>query len=312
VANAVQSALRAAGLHQPVEITGGYPPVADPPAPGVLDPDIRVHWAHWGRPHFEWYGKPDYGMRENLDGWLSLPNPFTMVEYYPDGFAGPSIHPPMATALGRDNRWLIDHGVRGNFQLMHSHQQWWNHTLAAWLGIAFYYSERDPLEFLDDYATHYFGPAAAEAMVAYHRIFEVEPWLAYWAQGERWSDPGWANPDETARGVDLLDRLEALLDEAEKATTDPLDSYRLSKLLTVGRAQILLGRARARSTALIHEVDKSRQADGLRAALAFEREVVEPLAAALRDDPRALGSDDMYHKLTKTAPLIEQALAELS
>ena len=321
VANTVKRALEDAGVGRPVEITGGYPPTPEPPDAGLLDPEIRYHWAHWGRAHFDCYGGADYGMRENLDSFLALPNPFTMVEYYPDGFATPSIHPPVATAIGNDNRWLLEQGVRGNFQLMHPQRQWWNHTLSAWLGITFYYSDRDPAEFLDDYAARYFGAAAAPAMVEYHRILDTEPWLAYWAQGERWSDPLWADEDEAARGSALLDRLEELLDDAEKATTDPLDAYRLGKLLTLGRAQITLGRARARNTPLIHEAARVLKSettpsedlvDAVRAAHAFELDVVAPLAKSLWEDPRWLGSDNLYDKWVRTAPATAETITALS
>jgi hypothetical protein len=319
VANTVKRALGDAGLARPVEITGGYPPVPEPPSPGTLDPEVRYHWAHWGRAHHDWYGGEHYGMRENLDGFLALPNPFTMVEYYPDGFATPSIHPPVATAMDRDNRWLLEQGVRGNFQLMHPHAQWWNHTLAAWLAISFYYCDRGARSFLDDYASHYFGPAAADAMVEYHRILDTEHWFAYWAQGERWSTPAWADAVEAHRGTAVLDRLEALLDDAEKSTEDAVHQHRLAKLTTLGRAQIELGRARARNTALVHDVarvasgelDVDAVADRLRAALAFERDVVEPLARSLRDDPRHLGSIDLYDKWIRTDPLLATAIAEL-
>lgn len=319
VANSVKEALEAAGLARPVEITGGYPPIAEPPDPGVLNPETRYHWAHWGRPHDAWYGAPDYSMRENLDSFLALPNPFTMVEYYPDGFASPSIHQPVATPMRDDNRWLLDQGVRGNFQLMHPQAQWWNHTLASWLGISFYYTDRDPTTFLDDYARNYFGADAAEAMVEYHRLLDTEQWLSYWAQGERWTPPEWADPETAARAGALLDRLEQLIDDAERVTVDPVSRYRLSKLAALGRAQITLGRGRIANTALVHDVERVRAgelpadavADRLRAAMAFERDVVEPLAARLRDDPRALGSPELYEKWIRTAPALEKAIADL-
>ena len=320
LANAIRDKLQAAGITIPVELTGGYPPVADPPSPGVLHPEVRVHWAHWGRPSHQWYGDPAYSMRDNLDAWLALPNPFTMVEYYPDGFACPPVHQPIASCLRQDNAWLLEQGVFGNFQLAHPQSQWWNYTLPCWLGITFYYADRDPLTFLDDYADHYFGPAG-DAMRNYLMLLDAEQWLTGWALGGRWFEPFWADPAEAARARRLLDELARHLDGATAAADGraPYDR-RVARMNSLGELLLTLGRARADNVALILDVDRVRRGeahahgvvDRLRAAVDVEKNVVDPLVTRLLERGDGLASSEMHVKLTGQAPAIEAVLQEMS
>ena len=302
IANTILRKAKALGIHTPMEITGGYAPVSEPPQPGALDPSIRMHWAHWGRRHDDWYGGADYGMRENLDTWIASGIKFTMVNYYTDAFATPAIHPPVASCLDRDNQWLLEQGVQGNASLMFPARSWWAHGLNAWLGISWYYSDRHATEFLDDYCLNYFG-AAAEPMREYHRVLDQEMWLGYFCQGTRWEAAMWMGADERDKAGPWIDRLEALLDSAEELATSPEDRYRLSRLAAQGRALVLAGRARVANGPLREAFERELGAGAvsadvlsrMQAALEHEESVVDPAMAKLHDMVAVVGD----HELTK-------------
>jgi hypothetical protein len=293
-----------------MEVSGGYNPVAEPPEGVRLDPRIRVHWAHWGRPSHEWYGAPGYALRDNLDQWIGSGQPFTMVEYYTDAFAGPPIMPPVAAAMDRDNQWLIEQGVAGNLSLMYPHGSWWSASLNGWLAMSWYFRDRTAMDLLDDYARTYFGAAGAP-MAALHRLLSEESWLTYWACGSRWTAPMWASRDEAERAAPLLDRVEALLDEAEAAAADPLDAYRLSRPLAGWRTLVVMGRARLVTTPLIYEfhsesawrsdrAEAARLLPQLQAVKTHEETVVHPAVEGLFDHvgviPRGFESDKLFQR----------------
>lgn len=309
LANVIKARLETAGLARPVEITGAYAPCEEPPSPGVLDPDIRVHWAHWGRRWTAHYGDSDYSLRDNLDAWLDRAHPFTMVEYHCSGFANPAIHSPIARVLGVDNAWLLARGARGNLQLMNDcrTQSWWNGGLQAWLsGMSFYYTDRDPIAFTDDYAARYFGAPAAPFMVDLCRLLEDEPWLTFYAAGgPRWTGPEEASREHAVRAVPLLDRIEALLRAAAEVTRNPVEGYRLNKFASLYELFVAAGRARARYAPLIHRGATRAE---LEEALRFEHEVIEPMIAAL---PAGVGSSDLATKLGSDGDRIAKALADL-
>jgi hypothetical protein len=320
LANTIRAKLRAAGLDTPVELTGGYPPVADPPSPGVLHPEVRVHWAHWGRPSHHSYGADDYPMRDNLDAWLALPNPLTMVEYYPDGFACPPVHQPIASCLRADNAWLRERGVFGNFQLAHPQSQWWNYSLPAWLGITFYYADRDPLAFVDDYAEHYYGPAGT-AMRDYFRLLDAEQWLTGWALGPRWSEPFWIDLAEVERARPLLDRLAVALTSATAgAAGQPPYDRRVARMRSLAELLLTIGAARAQTAPLILDVERVRRGeldgaavrDRLRAAVDVEKNIIDPMVTRLLEQDAGLASTEMQAKLAGQAPLIEAVLEEIA
>ena len=300
LANTVLRKLREAGLPVEVEITGGYPPVADPPSEGVLDPAVRVHWAHWGRHHGDWYGGESYGMRANLDAWIASGHEFTMVSYYTDSFASPPIHPPVAAAMRQDNRWLLEQGVAGHMVLTHPHEQWWSQALDTWLGISFYYSERDPVAFLHDYATHYFG-AAGEPMARFHRILTDDLAVTYTASGGRWSEPGWVNLDEEERVARQLDHLASLMSQARELAVTPTDRHRLGRLSRQFDLMVVMARARRQNMELVLRVaavergdrEAGPVADDLRLAIRHEREVVDPMVQALVDRQDGTLSEEM-------------------
>lgn len=256
--NRLMDRLREAKLNVGIEISGGYNPNSEPPESVTLDPDIRVHWAHWGRAHHDFYGSPTYGRRENLDTWIGQPNKFTMVGYYQDAFATPSLFPPAAIQMDNDDRWLIEQGAAGNLSLMFPHGAWYAHTLNAWLPITWFYKNgktlgrpRTAVEFLDDFASHYFGEAA-EPMRTYLRILTEQMWLTYWCCGQRWDAPQHCDVSRIPAATTLLDQLSELLDNAEALASNELDVYRLSRHAAAGRALIALGRARIKSLPVVH------------------------------------------------------------
>jgi hypothetical protein len=322
--NELRRKMDAAGLPVELEVLGGYAPVTDPPTTSELAKSVRVHWAHWGRHHEDWYGAPSYGLRDNIDRWIGSGNPLTMVNYYTDAFATPPLFPPVAAAMQRDNDWLVEQGFAGNASLMFPHESWWAHTLNGWLAISWYYADRPVMDLLDDYCSHYFGAAAAP-MRAYHHLLATQMWLAYFSQGPRWSEPFFAPLDEARRAGPLLDQVELQLDEADRLATTPLDRYRLSRVLATGRALVLIGRARVASMPLVHEharavasasaVDPAAR-DELRrrieAALEHERDVVEPAVVALRSLPGVMPEGFESQKLMGSADPMLAAISALA
>ena len=318
VMNELRRKMDAAGLPVELEVLGGYSPVVDPPLNVALDPSIRVHWAHWGRRHDDWYGAPSYGLRDNIDKWVASDNPLTMVEYHTDAFATPPIFPPVAHAMQRDNDWLVQQGFAGNCSLMFPHESWWAYALNGWLAISWFYADRPVTDFLDDYCTHYFG-AAGEPMRSYHRLLSEQMWLGYFCQGQRWSEPFFAPIEEARRAAPYIEELAALLDRAEQLATSSLDRYRLSRLLATGRVLVLLGRARVAAIPLVHEhaeaVSSGAVTDDLRAriaaALEHEEQVVEPAVIALRDLPGVMPHGFESQKLLGSAAAMRSALDAL-
>lgn len=312
--NRMMAKIDAAGLDVEMEILGGYNPVMEPPTGVRLDPRIRVHWAHWGRPFHEWYGDPDYALRENLDTWLASGQPFTMVEYLTDTFAGPAIIPPAAQTMDRDTKWLIEQKAAGNLSLMYPHASWWNAGLNGWLAASWYFQDRSAVDLMDDYSLGYFG-AAGPAMKDVHRLLAAEMWLTYWALGPRWSEPKWARVDEAERAQPLLDVLATLLDEAEAAATDPINVYRLSRPLAAWRVLVLAGRARLVTTPLVHEFAAAAGGGGgdlrrrMEAAREHEESVVQPAVAALLDHKGLLPTGFESDKLLQRANTDDLAAA---
>jgi hypothetical protein len=283
--NLLMAKIRAAGLPVELEILGGYDPVLDPPSPGLLDPQIRVHWAHWGRPHDQAYGDPDYPLRDNLEKWLATGSPLTMVNYYTDAFATPPIFPPVSAAYQVDNAWMAQRQLDGVMSLMFPHESWWAHSLNGWLAISWFYPDRPVAEFLDDYSTHYFG-AAAGPMGAVNRLLAENLWLTSFCCGPRWSEPVWASSSEAERAVPLLHQIAALLTEAAAVAVDEVTRYRRDRVLATWRVLVLMGETRSRNTDLVHEYASGPVTDELvsrlRAALQHEVEVVDPAADGLR------------------------------
>jgi hypothetical protein len=293
--------------------------VADPPLRTPLDPDIRVLWAHWGRPHDMWYGAADYPMRENLDRWIASGSPLTMTEYYTDAFASPSIIPPVAAAMDRDTAWLVEQGFDGNASLMFPHTSWWAYSLNAWLAVSWHRSA-SAMDLLDDYCEHYFG-AAREPMRRYHRLLAEHLWIAGWCCGPRWTAPVFADVARVEEASALLDGVEAALDAAERLELGALDRYRASRPIAQGRALVTMGRARAANMPLVVEHDRVRSSGGadelaalrarLERAAAHEHDVVEPAVLGLRDLAGVLPYGFESERMVGYGAAIRAALDEL-
>jgi hypothetical protein len=281
--NVLRQRMDEAGLaHVELEVLGGYNPVTDPPETVELDPRVRVHWAHWGRPLDSPYGAPDYSMRDNLMKWVASGCPLTMVNYLTDTFASPIILPPATKVMAEDNAWLAEQGFAGVMSLMWSPESWWVHALNGWLAISWFYPDRSLDDLLDDYCEHYLG-GAATPMRELHHLLADEVWFTGFCLLDRWPDLEWAWLHEVERAAPLLDRLEAHVAEAEAADVDELTAYRLSRPLAVGRLLLLLGRARLVTLPLVHEVaGGTARAGDIESALRHEVDVVQPAIAAMQ------------------------------
>lgn len=290
IANIVLKKLRAAGSKVAVTIDAAYPPVEGPPRKVFPDPAIRVEWSHWGRNHDAWYGAADYAHRKLLDDWLALGHEFVMCEFYADGLVSPSIQPPVPKAMKQDNAWLLQKGVLDNYMLMYPLEQWWGQGLSAWLGICFYYTDRDPFAFLEDYCRHYFG-AAGQPMTDYYTILSRELWLSYYCCGSRWCPPRWVDSRKGQQAEALLKQLEISMARAESLAKDPLDAYRLSRPAHQFRVLSLMGQAVIRNNPLVLDVAKAKKGEiakppviaRLKEAIAHEEQVVDPAVQSLLD-----------------------------
>jgi hypothetical protein len=315
--NRLLERMRDAGLDVELEILGGYPPVTEPPTQIPLHPDIRVHWAHWGRPMDQLYSDPTYSMRDNLDTWVRSGVGVTMVNYLTDSFASPVFPPPATFVMQDDNAYLAEHGFVGVMSLIWSPETWWSTGLNGWLALSWMHPDRALLDLLDDYSTHYYS-AAPEPARAYHRLIAENPWLVPFALGNRWEEPILFGPDKAARLSPLMGQAETLLDEIERGAGDVSgpEGYRVRRLLAQGRATWLAGRARVRNVStlqLLAAGDVDAALPAVRAALEHEVEVVDPAFIALGEFPGVMPTGLIGDKLVGgAAERIRAQLDELA
>jgi hypothetical protein len=136
-------------------------------------------------------------------------------------------------------------------------------------------------------------------MAQYYTILAKELWLSYFCCGSRWSPPEWMDLEAGDKALALLDRLGALMAEAQSLATDPLDAYRLSRPAAQFRVLDLMGRAAARNNPLVLDCvraekdqtanpanaaqDKAALITRLKAAINHDEQVINPAIAALCD-----------------------------
>ena len=96
----------------PVETSGGYNPVHEPPQNARIHKDVRVVWAHWGRWHGEGYSDASYAWKDNLELWRdAVDGRLTLTQYYTDNFAEPWVAAPYSRAIVGDRKWVLENGV---------------------------------------------------------------------------------------------------------------------------------------------------------------------------------------------------------
>ena len=96
-----------------VEATGGYGPATDPPTqPGLVHPQQRIVWAHWGRYHGWGYDDPRYDQKQNLEKWhKAIGDGLTVCQYYTDNFAEPWVMAPFTIALEGDRKYFLQNRI---------------------------------------------------------------------------------------------------------------------------------------------------------------------------------------------------------
>lgn len=206
-----------------VESIGGYGAAIEPPTQtNIIHPDLRVVWAHWGRPHSMGYDDPRYAWRDKLDKWrVAAHGQITICQYYTDNFCQPWVMSPFAVAVEGDRKYFLQHKVDAFYMLMWPRGYWWNHGLNAYLGRCFYDVSLNPYEVIRDYAQTYFGPDAGPLVGAYLEEWAREPELCYWTRGG----------GTAADRAKLAEQRKNYLEPAIKAVAnDKLLSYRVSKL----------------------------------------------------------------------------------
>jgi hypothetical protein len=168
-----------------VEAAGGYPPMVEPPTTVQADPRQRVVWAHWGRYHGFGYDDARYD-KKNLETWRQVAGGgLTLFQYYSDNFAEPWVLPPFAIAIQGDRKYCLEKGIDSVCLLLWSPGFWWNHGLNAYLaGQCFYDPARDPFVLIQDYALHYYGPAAGPLLGQYYEQWARDVDLAYAIRGD--------------------------------------------------------------------------------------------------------------------------------
>lgn len=207
----------------PIETVGGYAPVIAPPTTARIHPRQRVAWAHWGRYMAAGYDDPRYDHKKNLEAWQkAAPGGVTVVQYYSDNFAEPWIMPPFAQAIQGDRRYLLGRKIDSIYFLIYPSGYWWNHGLNTYLSArCFYDASLDPFAVVQDYATHYYGPAASPLLARYFDQWAKDPDLAYHLRGAI-----------TRQDRETLARQRReLIDPAIKASKgDSVYSYRVGKI----------------------------------------------------------------------------------
>lgn len=206
-----------------VETVGGYGPMDDPPSGVEIHPRQRVTWAHWGRYYDVGYGDPKYGKRDNLEKWRKAAGGgLTLCQYYTDNFAEPWVMPPFALALAADRQYFLEKHVDSVYLLMWPPGYWWNHGLNGYIsGRCFYDVTLDPFAVIQDYAVHYYGPAAGPLIAAYYTEWAREIDLAYRVRGD--------SKDEH-RAMLANQRKRYIAPAMLAAADDPILAYRVGKV----------------------------------------------------------------------------------
>ena len=222
----------------PVETSGGYNPVHEPPQNARIHKDVRVVWAHWGRWHGEGYSDASYAWKDNLELWRdAVDGRLTLTQYYTDNFAEPWVAAPYSRAIVSDRKWVLENGVDGWYMLMWPKDYWWNHSLNAMLGGRCLYDVTlDPYELTKQIARRYFGPGAGELLAEYWDEWGRNVELAYAVRDG--SKP--ADRETLAR-----QRRELIEPAVAAASADPVFAHRAGKVEKLHRMAERLTRVHA-------------------------------------------------------------------